>query len=173
MSARLSSLIIVGAAAALVSGCVCAQRDRYLIPDGYVGPVVVVYRALAGTSEERDEDGVLLYRIAVDGTLYVRGAGPREGPVRSEYFYVAKDGTRTSIPWNPGSEDVNQVFGVQVGSVSDARWLSFIVGSPHSRPDWPELRLRLLERALDIQGQLIPEADAPSAAEVPRDEEER
>jgi hypothetical protein len=173
MPARLRSLAITSVIGALLMGSSCAKHERYLVPDGYIGPVTVVYSSSEGELLQYDSDGVVAYRIGSGGALRVQGVGPLEGPVRAEYFYVTKSGTRTPIPWEHDSADVLQAFDVQVGSVAETRWLSFLVGVPRSRSDWSELRLRHLERAVNLEGQLMPEANQGSVGALRERYEER
>lgn len=93
----------------------------YLLPDGYTGPVVIVYDEAAGVPLEYEE-GKRVYRIPPDGLLETQ-ASVNEGLIQQQYFYVDADGNRrplrdTLIQFVDGTERGTFAFGQQIGSTS-------------------------------------------------------
>lgn len=73
------------------------QRISVLIPDGYVGPVLIAYEVPDGVTAERQGD-TLIYHVPLDGALLLK-----DTPFRSinsvTFMYESRDGsTRTITP---------------------------------------------------------------------------
>lgn len=77
-----------------------ANGSVYLIPDGYIGPVVIAYDDSAGVAEER-EGRRRTYRVPRTGMMRARFGRDRGF---AEFYYVRADGVRTRIP-GPGACD--------------------------------------------------------------------
>lgn len=88
------------------------RPDRYLIPQGYVGWVIVEYEVKAAPALQR-EDGHDLYKIPGAGRLET--SSPHEdGAAHDEYFYIGSKGRR-AIPFT-GWGDGGMIWG---SSISD------------------------------------------------------
>jgi len=147
------ALIGVGSGAA---GC-SVWSEEHLIPQGYVGPVVILFSvgSIQGSAQDEEDRGTFV--IGADGVLRLHGSGPQDGMVSRKYYYVDSAGNRTEIP-SSGSEGELQVFGVEVGAIPemDISWLSYVVGVPGARPDWIKDRAEAVESAIGKKGVLIP-----------------
>ncbi len=76
----------------------CAQQAEdsiRLIPDDYIGPVLIIFDQEDGEPEEY-EDGKRLYRIPKDGVLKTQ-FGTNFGIQHHQFFYVDSNGSRTKI----------------------------------------------------------------------------
>lgn len=69
----------------------------YLIPEGYVGNVIVVYSQTDGIIPEK-ENGVYIFRIPEDGILKVN-IPFEKGSHKFDYFFVDNNGTRTKLEY--------------------------------------------------------------------------
>jgi hypothetical protein len=97
-----------------LTGCPFSDPPEvYLIPAGYVGPVVIAYEQEGGTPLTTSGD-TLIYTIPGSGVLRTSAQKPGFRHVR--YAYLDSDGRRSRLPPNdPDSEppeDVIQAFGV-------------------------------------------------------------
>ncbi len=73
------------------------KRDRFLIPEGYVGWVVVHF-SVPGAAALDMEEGFRLIKIDSNGEAFTSSALiPGEG-YYDEYFYVTADGIRRRVP---------------------------------------------------------------------------
>lgn len=157
-------------------GCRNEYNDRdFLIPEGFSGPVLVLYEQTAGVSPKRSKEGRDQLQVPPDGVLRLRRKSPEVVRGFDRYFLVRANGTRERIPVGhelPPSETKRfQVFGQGLGGMpgrpvltrladGTERWVhdsegpgsfaveDFIVGAPASRNDWHSLRDALLERTL-------------------------
>jgi hypothetical protein len=86
-----------------------AVEQRYIIPDGYMGEVVVVHGVSGGVPEERARSGAVTYDIPETGLLMTTG-GPARSWVRYEYLYRRRDGSLTRIEsrWNTTIHDTSE-----------------------------------------------------------------
>jgi len=126
------------AIALLVSlgGCRGARQEIHLIPDGYIGPVVIMFGSPTGEDPIR-ERGVPVYRIPTDGILLSRDPHPPAGYYRYKFYYVTPNGVRKEV-LQRGDRGSLQIFGhstgmtpmVNGGGVGDIRWMAYIVGIP-------------------------------------------
>src|SRR5262245_16707518 len=85
--------------------CVCGDcslcesgREEYIIEDGYVGPIVVVFGDPGGEEVVTDALGTTVYRIGPKGVLSVT-SGKRKGFVRRTCSYKKTNGDIAIIPY--------------------------------------------------------------------------
>lgn len=154
------SLIFCGAATAvslLVLGCSPSGSMTHLIPDGYVGPVVIVFEDPSGEPPVHDEGRGVVYKISADGVLRLSTPAPEAGLYLISYFYVGDDGSRKEIP-RSGETSELQVFAKVDGATSEQddgkpiRWAAYVVGVPKERDDWAQVRGEATSRAIGIPG---------------------
>ena len=69
----------------------------YLIPDGYVGDVIIVYSQTDGIIPEK-EGKAYIFRIPEDGILKVR-IPYEKGSHKFDFFFVDDNGTRTELEY--------------------------------------------------------------------------
>jgi hypothetical protein len=79
------------------------ESEIYLIPDGYEGPVLVVYDQPNGQPPEY-EGSARLYEVPDTGLLLTRFP-PNQSRYRPEFWYVDEDGKRTPIVWGVQCQD--------------------------------------------------------------------
>lgn len=133
------SLGRAGLLALLVVGCRSGSAT-HLIPDGYVGPVVVVY-GVPGGETPRMEGRNVTYQIKATGVLRVAVSAPPAGTVIS-FHYVKPDGSRQRLAHGGEKESLqvfNYVDGVTAKGVTQGetrRWSAYVVGVPGARDDW-------------------------------------
>jgi hypothetical protein len=72
-----------------------AESEVHLLPSGFRGPVIIVFRQADGAAPER-EGRARLYRIPPDGVLRTQYE-PNDGWSAPDYFYVDSSGQRTEI----------------------------------------------------------------------------
>lgn len=99
----------------LLSGCEADNRtpDRYLIPQGYTGWIVVQY-GVKGAPPLPVENGFRLYRIPRNGRLKTSST-ILYGRAMDEYYYVLPNGQRQRLKetdWGGGG----RIWGGSVGS---------------------------------------------------------
>jgi hypothetical protein len=142
--------VVIGfiAVVGMLSGCFGQGAFVYLIPDGFEGPVVVVWGVPDGTDAATGSDLVL--QIPSDGVLRV-AAEPGGAGHRLTFIYVNEQGERAFIPSGRGLEGVH-VFGYISGSMTrgvdgrEWRYEAFMVGE--EREGWGTARLEAVDRAL-------------------------
>lgn len=131
-----------------------SEPVTYLVPDGYVGPVVVAFADPSGEAAIRDEDGGEVYRIPADGVLRL-STPVLPGTHEIRFFYVGADGRRTKLPYDV-EEDVVQAFAHVSGATGEdedgkiTNWDAFVVGVPSERDDWIEVRERATFHAIGV-----------------------
>jgi len=83
-----------------------AVEQRYVIPDGYMGEVVIVHGVPSGVAEHRTNSGAVTYAIPQSGVLITTGA-PARTWIRDHYFYRRRDGSLRKIEarWNTTIHD--------------------------------------------------------------------
>ena len=109
-------------AVALLVGCLVEQPpELYLIPKGYIGPVVVAFEQTDGVAPQIYGD-TLVYEIPESGVLRTQAAYPR-GILDVSYAFVDSAGRRFPLPDdNPNvevPEDVVQVFKIIGGYLGE------------------------------------------------------
>jgi hypothetical protein len=117
-----------------------AEPEIHLIPDGYVGPVVIAFDRDDGTPKKY-EDRTRVYEIPADGILKTKF--PRnDGTHHSwKFYYVKADGTKHDLPYFLDLREVpiegrNTVAIYSMGSVSapsnrvkhDMSFFTYVVG---------------------------------------------
>jgi hypothetical protein len=81
----------------LVSGCMQKrQPDRYLIPQGYTGWVLIEYE-VKGAPPAGSENGFNLFRIPRNGRLQTSSPRMQTGWAKDEYYYVDTKGQRQRL----------------------------------------------------------------------------
>jgi uncharacterized protein DUF6843 len=70
--------------------------SRFLVPDGYVGWLLLEYGA-KDTEPVPVQDDVKLFRFPLNGALSTSSAGPERG-AEDEYFYYSANGSLRAIP---------------------------------------------------------------------------
>lgn len=125
--------------------------EVHLIPEGYVGVVVILYDASNGETPLRSDDGTVTYAIGGDGFLAVSNPALPAGFYDTRYYYLSTDGSRSEIPYE-GETSSLQIFsavdGVTGTEPAATKWASYVVGVPAQRSDWAELRDQAVERAV-------------------------
>jgi len=150
---RVSGVILacfVGA----ITGCLKkADPEVHLIPDGLVGPVVIVYGVSDGAELLRDQRGALIYRIPPSGRLLLQSAPP-VGFSRKEYFVQVPGGGQRLLP-HQASPNEFQVFGKVHGTAGASGlgqrvvlFTAYLVGVPNQMSDWAVMRDRAVDRAV-------------------------
>ncbi len=135
--------------------CCSIWTENHLIPQGYVGPVVILYGAVPGRDGAAIDHDPAPLVIGEDGVLRIGGAGPREGLVTRKFYYVDSALNRTEID-SSGTMDQLQAFGEQVGNIPemDIRWVSYFVGVPREFSNLEESRRKAVEAAIGKNGLL-------------------
>jgi hypothetical protein len=142
-----------------IFGCRGSGSMTHLIPDGYVGPVVIVFDDPNGELPKHDEAGGAVYEIPADGVLRLSTPAPEAGLYDINYFYVRPDGTRQKLPHHVDKGTL-QVFADGVGATGEQedgkpiRWTAYVVGVPNERDDWAQVRGEATSRAIGIPGLL-------------------
>src|SRR4030095_11369099 len=142
-----------------VSGCWASGSITHLIPDGYTGPVVIVFDDAKGVLPKRDHAGGIVYEIPRDGVLRLITPPPNPGVYKVTYFYVSPDGKRQKIPLD-ADDGVLQIFADVSGATGaegggkPIRWAAYIVGIANERDDWAKLRGEATSRAIGVPGAL-------------------
>ena len=89
----------------LICVCSCAQQKAEdtvrLIPEGYIGSVLVIFNQENGEPKEYEE-GKRIYRIPENGVLKTQFE-PNYGMQNHQFFYVDKKRSRTEIPFCCGA----------------------------------------------------------------------
>jgi hypothetical protein len=83
-----------------------ADEQRYVMPAGYMGEVIIVHGVANGAVEQRAKSGAVTYDIPETGLLITAGE-PVRSWVRDEYFYRLRDGSLRKIKarWNTTIHD--------------------------------------------------------------------
>ena len=79
-----------------ISFCSCGRsyiKIRYLIPDGYEGPLLVIYLKNGGASSTFEDDW-LIYQFNNNGILKLNLKENKYIPIEEEYYYLHNDGSR-------------------------------------------------------------------------------
>jgi len=147
-------------AIALLTACVVACRiaarsETHLIPQGYTGPVVILYLASGGEGVSGPDSNPAVHQIGRDGVLRVNDSAPSAGFVDIKYFYIAADGSRSEIPYEADTNAI-QAFAAVDGMTrggddfpeASVRWAAYVVGIPTATEDWISLRDRAVDQAV-------------------------
>lgn len=71
------------------------EKETYLIPDGYIGTVFVVFNQPDGEEPEYENDR-RIYRIPQTGVLFTQ-LKDEQGIINQEYFYISPSGQRRKL----------------------------------------------------------------------------
>lgn len=143
-------------------GCGASGSMTHLIPDGYVGPVVIVFDDPKGKAPKRDEKGGVVYEIPPDGVLRLNTPAPEAGLYEINFLYVRPDGTTTELP-ERAEDGVLQIFAMVDGATAGEKeerppdrwtWTAYVIGVPSERGDWVQARGKATSRAIGIPGLL-------------------
>ena len=127
-------------------------EDTYILPEGYLGPVVIVFGVPHGRLPERDERGAI-YRIPSTGMLLLRSPFPPDGWYQFTYLVEASSGPRRQLPYESG-DDALQVFGrvsgvASAGGEKPLSYIAFLVGRPKLLGEWPFVRQAAVDAATE------------------------
>lgn len=168
---------LVNSSCSLISG---SADGIYLIPNGYIGDVIIVFNQPNGVTPEI-EKGRNVYKIPEDGILKVE-ARARTGIVNLSYFYVDNNNERQEIKYlrvtgerNPAGEpqnkfgDISQqdyengTFVMNVGGLGSfntkqgvVQYTSFIIGTPK---DSGHLYDKMQKRISQLQRKFIEQSN--------------
>jgi len=159
-----STLLISGMSALMAvplfsASCREAGAITHLLPDGYTGPVVIVFGDAHGRPPGREGDGGVVYVIPPDGVLRLSTPPPDPGWYDMRYYYVRSDGTRQEIASHV-DERTLQIF-AEVDGMAGGRgnenedailWRAYVVGVPDERDDWVKEREEATSRAISARG---------------------
>ena len=76
---------------------VVTVNETVIVPEGFMGTVVIIYGVPTGGPLERDSSGSLTYRIPVNGLLLIRDPAPEHTISRRQYFAAQVDGSLSPI----------------------------------------------------------------------------
>lgn len=141
-----------------LAACPLKGAEVHLIPEGFTGPVVIVYAIPGGVVSGRDSNGAMVFRIPRSGILLTNAQARGAGWHSLSYFFLNDtNGTRAALP-HPGADPVDprrlQVFGAGSGVTAkvdgrdDIRYQYYVVGSPAEMPNWGESLEAAIERAV-------------------------
>jgi len=88
-------LIYFGLISILFSSCFWGEREVYLIPQGYEGPVVIMFDEVDG-QQVNYEEKKRVYEIPTNGILYTQFKD-QDKYVHMEFYYLTKKGDRTKV----------------------------------------------------------------------------
>jgi hypothetical protein len=71
------------------------EKELYLIPEGYVGRVIVIFNQTDGEKPEYENDR-RVYRIPETGVLFTQ-LKDEQGIINQEYYYVSPNGQRQKL----------------------------------------------------------------------------
>lgn len=101
MGAALHNLILIVFHVAIVlilfQPWVLTVYEKVIVPEGFMGTVVIIYGVPTGGPLERDSSGSLTYRIPVNGLLLIRDPAPEHTIFRRQYFAAQVDGSLSPI----------------------------------------------------------------------------
>lgn len=87
----------------IFTACSCSLLAKptevdFLIPMGYMGGVIVLFNQPDGIEAEKNEEGIILYRIPPDGFLKVKTAFENKA-YKFKYYYVDAQNNRQPIEY--------------------------------------------------------------------------
>jgi len=149
------AIVLVAGFFGTISGCdLTAGSDVHLLPEGFTGPVVLVFDDPTGIAPQHDTEGSVVYDIPSNGVLRLRSGVPPGGVYKKRFYYVDAAGSRTEIPYheNGGLQVFADIVGVTAwpvdGVEQQTRWAAYVVGDPSQRGDWTEQRIKATEDAI-------------------------
>lgn len=103
-SKLINALVLFACMTLTVSACQTPTcRSRFLIPQGYVGWVVIYYN-IKDAPPPVNEDERELFRISAQGRAETRSRDVAPCYMNSDYYFVATDGTRQPLEKTPNGE---------------------------------------------------------------------
>ena len=72
-------------------------NETVILPQGFMGTVLIVYKVPIGSLLEHDSSGAITYRIPSNGLLLIRDAAPEHTIYRRHYFFSQPDGSLVPI----------------------------------------------------------------------------
>jgi len=82
---------------ALIASCNTeAEKEAFLIPEGYTGTVAVLFDQENGEPKEYEDD-TRLYRIPTNGVLYTQFSRVT-GNLNQKFYYVSSSGEKKELP---------------------------------------------------------------------------
>ena len=127
-TSRCIAFLMVGLACC---SCLVSRSEEHLIPDGFVGRVLILYDDPQGVPM-RVKDGAISYAIPPNGILRINGHKD-SGWRRIRYFYVGRDGQRKQLQATGADSDFgifNDVSGTDFHNNVAIRYRTYLVGSP-------------------------------------------
>ena len=166
-----ASIVPIFALSMVVTGCpgrgVLHENRDFVLAEGFLGPVVLLYDDPKGRELLRQPDGRVTVTVPADGIVRLRMKAPRGVVGEMRYFVVertAQHQLRDDRDVPPGEVCVfMKTMGVVPGpperlpdgttqqsteSRGSRVYESFIVGIPTSRNDWYDLRSKHVDRAI-------------------------
>ncbi len=143
-------------------GCEASGSMTHLTPDGYVGPIVIVFDDPKGITPRLDHKGGVVYEIPPNGVLRLNTPAPEAGLYNINYFYLRSDGTTAELR-ERGEDGDLQVFAAVDGATAGEKderppdrwtWAAYVVGVPNERDDWVQARGEATSRAIGVPGVL-------------------
>jgi hypothetical protein len=129
--------------------------ERFELPDGFMGPVVVYFGHPRGTKSRRNW-ATLVYRIGKDGILFVKDPAPK-GLSLVDWCYVSPDGKLTSIP---SEDNVHPDFSIRSprvrGVEHHGEWVQAQIGRPSDIDSFGENPHYLVSRIQADLGRIPP-----------------
>jgi hypothetical protein len=124
-----------------VSACEWFESEEHILPQGYVGPVVILFsRPTADAAEPRQ------YKIPTNGVLCFKGTYRRSNEARRQFYYEAEDGKRSPLRYGAGSGGEVHVYGfgdgrgLFLGRPNDIRrYFVYMVGASE-QSNWQAIR---------------------------------
>lgn len=137
-----------------IFGCSSKGLEVHLIPDNYVGPVVVVFNDPNGQPLKLNEEGDMIFEIPKNGVLRVNVPRPKPEVHEVACFYVQSDGKRKELPKH-GESNLIQAFAFETGTYTNFQvsektlgYTSYVVGLREERDDWVRLRNQATDKAI-------------------------
>lgn len=150
---RLLSAQLVASLAFLMICCGPSVRETYVVPEGYEGPIIVLF-GIHGGEDYADEDGARTYVLGMKGVLKLRSEKPPHGWYLRRFYFASADGSRIEIP-SEKTATMHQAFsvidgsvGMQDGRITNVSYTACVVGVPASRDDWAIARNEAVEEAV-------------------------
>jgi hypothetical protein len=146
VAATLHGLALVGIGAFVLNIILTSIEQRFVIPDGYTGEIVLIYDMADGVPEKRSAPQTIIYDIPASGLLATRGQPVRSWQ-RNRYFYRKSDGSLTEIygqwyttihdtPENRSDQSIGIYLvggiGQSLGNGCSYEFSSFLVGTKGS-----------------------------------------
>lgn len=147
---------LVPASLWLIQACSSVKgAEVHIIPEGFVGPVVIIYGISGAAEIGRDENGAFVFRIPKSGRLVSKMEAPPSGRYQKTFLLEAANGTPVRLPYraDPGQLQVfadvigvtERIDGKIVGAL---RWQAYVIGIPDQRQNWVSERDRFTDEVI-------------------------